>query len=132
MINEKAATMGPVFVEVFLCETCAKKCEGAPVLYEDIAGCAGCAPGTLMPCKKLRVEVVLQDRSPLMGASAKVAIEECDECMRTLCNICGHERCPECIDDCDAFDCIEWKADSGTKKHICDFPRCAKHQQDAP
>lgn len=55
----------------------------------------------------------------------------CETCMTALCDVCGHEPCPVCVDDCDHPDCIEWneQTGSGTKKHVCIFKRCEKHAE---
>lgn len=55
----------------------------------------------------------------------------CSDCMAAVCTLCGHTPCPVCVDDCDDYDCIQWnqETDTGTKKHVCIFPRCATHQK---
>lgn len=66
-----------------------------------------------------------------MNQDDREELQSCDECASEQCAICGHEPCPECLDDCDHADClIPGKTpNSLDKTHTCIFQRCPKHSR---
>lgn len=55
--REKQQASAPV-VRVFLCERCWKAAGCPPPERLDTAGCASCAPGTIMACRLVRVAIL--------------------------------------------------------------------------
>lgn len=70
----------------------------------------------------------------MLTQTQREELANCDECMSAQCEICGHEPCLGCLDDCDHCDCLVEK--EGTqiqaifleKTHKCVFKRCEKHK----
>ena len=54
---------------------------------------------------------------------------ECEDCMRLVCEICGHTACPICLDDCDNRQCLKEEtegSDNLVKTHKCVYKSCGK------
>lgn len=65
-------------------------------------------------------------------ADQRAALQDCEICMSELCEVCGHEPCPECLDFCDDQNCLVAGApplqEALFQSHDCIFRRCEKHR----
>lgn len=55
----------------------------------------------------------------------------CDDCAESKCNVCGHEPCPVCLDDCDDGSCLKESSEGSNKlvkTHECMFTPCERHR----